>query len=355
MRGRGGGQLRQGDGVVLVRGRLNRGQDLNRGRRLHDRDGHVLTHSRLQRELSRGQHGGLSRGLDNTLFCLWHSHVRHDHVRHDHVRLRMTLLHSIRLQVQRLGGLGRLGGPGAVGGRVSEAGGQVGVGLAHHAKVDDVAEEKLATALEEGGDLLGRVGAAVLDEHRLLALAQQAQLVVDELRDHAVLHITPHDGNHVVFAHHVVERMVRGVEELVHVPADRVPQIHADLQHHHVTLLCLTTAHHSHCRVGTIGLAHTQGLHGDVVDVQVLAALQRRQREGDHALQLGVVLGVRRRGRTNQVLAALDPLDLTVAQRAPALLAVALQLQVLFVVAAGEEREGMQHVAENVLLALYHR
>ena len=213
------------------------------------------------------------------------------------------------LQVLWLGRLGRLSRLDRLGRRIR----YTRVRSPDHAKINKVTEEELTTSLQEGAYFLGRVGTAVLDDHRLLSLAHQTQLVINEFRDHAILLITPHGGIHVMFPHHVIERLDIGVEELVHVPTNRVPQIHAQLQHHQITLLLLTRTHHPHSRMKTIRLAKAQGLHGDVVDMQVFAALQRRQRKRNHTLKLRIMLDITHNRSDYQILASFDPLNLAVA------------------------------------------
>ena len=129
----------------------------------------------------------------------------------------------------------------------------------------------------------------MLDNHRLLALTHQLQLVVDQLRDHVVLYLTPPTTTHIC-SYDMIEHVLVGVVKLVHVPADGVPQIHAEPQHDSVALLTIQSPHRTYCRVRAIAFVQTQGLHRDVVDVEVLHAVQRREGEGDHALKLGVVL-----------------------------------------------------------------
>ena len=204
-------------------------------------------------------------------------------------------------------------------------------GLLDDAEIDEVTEEELVAALKEGRDVLGRVRAAVLDDHRLLALAHQLQLVVDQLRDHVVLRLTRSSDAHAR-PDGVIEQMLVGVVELVHVPADGVPQIHAQSQDDGVALLLLTHPHRAYCRMRAVALVQAQRLHGDVVDVQVLHAVERREREGDHTLELRVVLWIRPARERHLVLVATHPLDFAVAKTAPALLAVSLQLQVVVVV-----------------------
>ena len=92
------------------------------------------------------------------------------------------------------------------------------------------------------------------------------------------------------------------------------------------------TPHCAYCRVRAVALVQAQRLHGDVVDVQVLHAVERREREGDHTLELRVVLWIRPARERHLVLVATHPLDFAVAKTAPALLAVSLQLKVVVVV-----------------------
>ena len=65
---------------------------------------------------------------------------------------------------------------------------------------------------------------------------------------------------------------------------------------------------------------HSQRLHRDVVDAEVVTTLERRKREGNDSLQLTVALQVNGTILTNFVFEAIHPFDFTVVETAVPLL-----------------------------------
>lgn len=80
------------------------------------------------------------------------------------------------------------------------------------------------------------------NNHRLLALSHQLKFMVDQFRDHGVLRVSRAQCAHVLLAHDVVQRVLVGVEELIHVASDRIPQVQMHAQNHRVAVLRLSRA-----------------------------------------------------------------------------------------------------------------
>ena len=70
---------------------------------------------------------------------------------------------------------------------------------------------------------------------------------------------------------------------------------------------------------------HSQRLHRDVVDAEVVTALERRKREGNDSLQLTVALRVNGTILTNLVFEAIHPFDFTIVENAVPPLTISLK------------------------------
>ena len=79
---------------------------------------------------------------------------------------------------------------------------------------------------------------------------------------------------------------------------------------------------------------HSQRLHGDVVDAEVVTALERREREGDDSLQLTVALRINRKTLTNLVFEAVHPFNFAVMEIAIPLLSISFKEKVFTVLTA---------------------
>ena len=69
-------------------------------------------------------------------------------------------------------------------------------------------------------------------------------------------------------------------------------------------------------------VVHSQRLHRNVVDAEVVTALKRRERKGDDSLQLTVALSIQTPIITYLVLEAIDPLDFAIMEIAIPLLTI---------------------------------
>ena len=74
---------------------------------------------------------------------------------------------------------------------------------------------------------------------------------------------------------------------------------------------------------------HSQRLHRDVVDAEVVTTLERRKREGNDSLQLTVALQVNGTILTNFVFEAIHPFNFTVMETAVPLLTISLKEKIL--------------------------
>lgn len=73
---------------------------------------------------------------------------------------------------------------------------------------------------------------------------------------------------------------------------------------------------------------HSQCLHGNVVDAEVVTALEGREREGDDSLQLTVTLQINRKMLTNLIFEAVHPFDFAIMEIAIPLLSISFKEKV---------------------------
>ena len=132
----------------------------------------------------------------------------------------------------------------------------------------------------------------------------------------------------------MIQRVLIRVKELIHVATKRIPNVQMDPQHHGVCILQVASSLRDYAGMSSKSVIHSQRLHGDVVDAEVVTTLERRKREGDDSLQLTVALRINRTTFTNLVFEAVHPFDFAIMEIAIPLLSISFKEEILTILTA---------------------
>lgn len=127
----------------------------------------------------------------------------------------------------------------------------------------------------------------------------------------------------------VDERASAGVKELVHVSTKGIPDVHLDTEHNCITHLSMKSKRETYHRLWTKAISHTKWLHRNVVDSEVITALDWRKGEGNNALKLRGDLEVTNQSQTNCIGVVIVPIDFTITKTTPAFFTFTFQLQII--------------------------
>ena len=84
----------------------------------------------------------------------------------------------------------------------------------------------------------------------------------------------------------MIERVLVCVEKLIHVASDRIPQVKVHAQNYGVPILHLNTSVQTYYRASTVPITHSESLHRDMIDAEIIAALNRREAKRYNSTEL---------------------------------------------------------------------